>query len=180
MEQSGRRTNALRALLAEQGFEGKALRTLSFNVKEHYEDGEDRHGRYRRVFAGYEYSHRMKLEFPSDDAVLGRVLHALSQAEFAVEIHIGYTVSDPEAVKNELLGKAVTDAARKAEVLSRAAGLTLGQIQAVDYSWGEMDIELRSAELSSKCVEPLGAPMAGFEPDDIELEDTVTVLWEIA
>ena len=36
LEQSGRRTNALRALLAKQGFEGKALRTLSFNVIANY------------------------------------------------------------------------------------------------------------------------------------------------
>ncbi len=38
--------------------------------------------------------------------------------------------------KSELLGKAVTDAKEKASVLTQAAGVTLKDIQSIDYSWG--------------------------------------------
>ena len=35
------------------------------------------------------------------------------------------------------------DSKNKAEVLSKAAGVTLGDIQIIDYSWGEIDFVTR-------------------------------------
>lgn len=103
------------------------------------------------------------------------------------EFRLSYTVSDPEAAKNELLGKAVTDAKDKAAVLTQAAGVTLKGIQSIDYSWGEIDFEYKPMNGMLMADECLAAPMAisgtsydmDIEPDDIEVSDTVTVLWEI-
>ena len=101
------------------------------------------------------------------------------------EFRLSYTVKDPEAVKNELLGKAVKDAVSKAEVLSSAAGLKLGEIQNMDYSWGRVDFEIQPMDKClALCQE---SPITGgasydldIEPDDIDVQDTVTVVWEIA
>ena len=101
---------------------------------------------------------------------------------------MNYTVSDPEAAKNELLGKAVTDAKEKVSVLTQAAGVTLKDIQSIDYSWGEIDFEYRPINRMLMADECPAAPMVAegasydmdIEPDDIEVSDTVTVLWEIA
>ena len=54
----------------------------------------------------------------------------------ALEFSIEYTVSNPEAAKNKLLGEAVKDSMSKAGVLAAAAGVTLGDIVNIDYSWG--------------------------------------------
>lgn len=111
-------------------------------------------------------------------------MYALANCQLHPEFRLSYTVKDPEAVKNELLGKAVQDAMAKAGVLSSAAGLKLGDIQSVDYSWGQVRFEV---EPMDKCVlaERL-CPDGGaaydldIESDDIEVQDTVTVIWEIA
>jgi uncharacterized protein YggE len=94
-------------------------------------------------------------------------------------------VSDPEAAKNELLGKAVTDAAQKVAVLTTAAGVSLREIQSIDYSWGEINFEVQPMKrmMTEDCI---AAPTStesydmDIEPDDIEVSDTVTVIWEIA
>lgn len=129
----------------------------------------------------------MKVEFPSDNDQLGKVLYALANCPVKPEFRLSYTVSDPEAAKNELLGKAVTDAKEKASVLTQAAGVTLKDIQSIDYSWGEIDFEYRPMNGMLMADECLAAPMAAkgasydmdIEPDDIEVSDTVTVLWDI-
>ena len=99
---------------------------------------------------------------------------------------IEYTVADVEKCKNELLHKAIEDSIQKAQVLTTAANVKLGEIQAIDYSWGEIDFvtkpmnEMRLME----CTEcEMSAPAAydiDIEADDIDVTDTVAVVWEIS
>ena len=172
-------TEALRELLVKVGFKSNAMKTLSFDVDTEYESYLDEHGDYKRRFIGYKYTHTVKVDFPSDNQLLGKTLYALGKSSLAPEFSISYTVADQETVKNELLGKAVEDALNKAEVLSMAAGLSLGDIQSIDYSWGEIKMEVRPMENMPmpKCAD---ACEMDIEPDDIEMSDTVTVVWEIA
>lgn len=183
LRRSSEETEALKDLLAGFGFGRADLKTLQFGVDTEYESYRE-NGEYRQRFAGYRFTHRMKVEFPSDNGRLGRVLYALANSPLKPEFRLSYTVSDPEAAKNELLGRAVKDAREKAGVLTGAAGVVLKDIQSIDYSWGEIDFEVRpmdrmlltSAKMSPDMDESLGMDI---EPDDIETEDTVTVVWEI-
>ena len=83
-----------------------------------------------------------------------------------------------------MLGKAVADAKEKSSVLTRAAGVTLKELQTIDYSWCEIDFEYRpmNGDVMMECCD---APMAAksydldIEPDDISVSDTVTLVWEI-
>ena len=117
----------------------------------------------------------MKVEFDSDSHRLGRILYALAHCPAKPEFRLSYTVKDPESSKNELLGKAVTDAKEKASVLTKAAGVSLKDIQSIDYSWGEIDFEIRPMNR----MDCLAAPKAiegesydlDIEPDDIEVSD---------
>ena len=139
---------------------------------------------YKRRFVGYKFTHVLKVEFESDNKRLGKVLYAIANCQLKPEFRLGYTVRDPEAVKNELLGKAVQDAVAKAGVLSGAAGLKLGEIQSMDYSWGEINMEIYPMSRELDVVDCLASPAGSYdldiEPDDIEVKDTVTVVWEIA
>ena len=92
-------------------------------------------------------------------------------------------MKDPEAAKNELLGKAVADAQAKAQALTQAAGVTLKDIQSIDYSWDQISFEaepmsrmLMRSDCAAKGVDSYDIDI---EPDDIQVSDTVTVLWEI-
>jgi hypothetical protein len=167
------------------GFERKALKTLYFNVDTEYESYQDKDKSWKRRFMGYKFEHRMKIEFASDNVLLGKVLYALANSPVRPEFSIEYTVSDPEKCKNELLGKAVADSKEKAKVISEAAGVSLEEIMNIDYSWGEIDLVtkpmdemmLRCYESSESC-EPAGYNI-DIEADDIDVTDTVTVVWGI-
>ena len=186
LRHSSQDTERLKDVLSAFGFKRSDLKTLNFNVETEYESYKDK-GTYNQHLIGYRFTHMMKVEFPSDNDRLGKVLYALANCPLKPEFRLSYTVSDPEAAKNDLLGKAVTDAKEKASVLTQAAGVTLKDIQSIDYSWGEIDFEYRPMNRMLMADEYLARPMAAespsydmdIEPDDIEVSDTVTVLWEI-
>ena len=186
LRHSAQDTERLKDVLSAFGFERSDLKTLNFNVETEYESYKDK-GTYKQRLIGYRFTHMMKVEFPSDNDRLGKVLYALANCPLKPEFRLSYTVSDPEAAKNDLLGKAVTDAKEKASVLTQAAGVTLKDIQSIDYSWGEIDFEYRPMNRMLMADEYLARPMVAespsydmdIEPDDIEVSDTVTVLWEI-
>ena len=188
-EESQRRssedTESLKDVLEGLGFKREDVKTLSFNVNTKRESYQTKTGNWKERFVGYEFRHVMKVEFDSDNARLGKVLYALANAEkITPEFRLSYTVKDKEASKNELLGKAVEDAKAKAVVLSKAAGVKLKQIQSIDYSWGEINFECSPMGESLRnhsvmACKASGAYDVNVEPDDIEVSDTVTVIWEI-
>ena len=82
---------------------------------------------------------------------------------------------------NNLIKKAVADSRKKAEILAEAAGVRLGPIASINYSWSSL--ELVSNRMSMDAV-PLmaaktAAPAMNIEPEDIDVSDTVTVIWSI-
>lgn len=179
-------TEELRNLVKELGFSGADLKTLYFHVDTEYESYQDENRNYKQRFVGYQYAHTMKLEFDSDNELLGRTLYALAHSALRPEFHLSYTVKDPDAAKNELLGKAVRDARAKADVLASAAGASIKELLTIDYSWGEVSFEVHPMNRMLSLEADLAAPMAAkasydmnIEPDDIEVSDTVTVVWSI-
>ena len=183
LRRSSEDTEALKGLLSSFGFARTDVKTLSFRVDSEYESYQDRDGTYKSRFSGYRFRHVLKVEFPSDNDRLGKVLYALAHGKVEAEVRISYTVRDPESAKNLLLDKAVEDAREKAAVLTRAAQVTLRDIQSIDYSWGE--INFTSQPINGDVLMDRCAPMAAksydldIEPDDIDVSDTVTVVWEI-
>ena len=189
LRHSSEDTEQLKDVLTNFGFERADLKTLSFDIDTEYESYEEKHGtrkEYKRRLVGYRFSHRLKVEFGSDNERLGKILYALANCSLQPELGISYTVKDPEAAKNELLGEAVADAGKKAEVMARAAGLTLREIQSIDYSWSEINFDFSPGILLSasdmlydRSASLKNSYAMDIEPDDIEAADTVTVVWEI-
>ena len=175
-------TEKLKEILSEEGFEKEDLKTLSFDIDTEYESVSE-NGIYRQKLIGYRYRHVLKVDFPSDTKRLGKILYTLAHAPVTPEIRISYTVRDREAAKNCLLGKAVEDAKQKAELLAKAAGVGLGEILNIHYSWTEPDFEVRPMSRALMGVNGAMAKASGYdlnlEPDDLELSDTVTLLFAI-
>lgn len=186
LKQSAEDTEILKEILKKHGFKKEDVKTLSFNVDTKYESYQAKDKSWKQRFVGYEFSHRLKIEFESDNDRLGRIMYSLANAEdIRPEFRLSYTVKDKESSKNELLGRAVADAKAKAIVLTQEADVVLKDIQSIDYSWGEIDFEISPmrGNVFMDCIEA-GAPLEKYdmdiEPDDIELSDTVTVVWKIA
>ena len=180
LRRSAEETEELRSVLSGLGFACTELKTLRFGVDTEYESYRDGDGAFRQRFTGYRFRQEMKLDFPSDNDRLGRVLSGLAKCAGKPEFHISYTVKDPEAAKNALLAKAVADAREKAAALAAAGGVALKGIQSIDYSWGEIDFEVRpmSGGIRADCC-AANKLAPDLEPEDMELTDTVTVLWEL-
>ena len=73
----------------------------------------------------------------------------------------------------------------KVSVLSKAAGVELKEIISIDYSWGEIDLVTKPVSLmmardcngaASKRESSVGLDI---EAEDIDVTDTVTVVWSI-
>ena len=178
-------TELLKDLFEILGFQRRDLKTVYFNVDTEYESYQGKDKSWKRRFKGYKYNHRMKIEFESDNKRLGQVLYALAHSPLKPELSIEYTVADVEKCKNELLHKAIEDSIKKVQVLATSANVKLGQIQSIDYSWGEIDFvtsplnEMKLMECPDCDMSAPGSYDIDIEADDIAVTDTVTVIWEI-
>lgn len=180
IKESARMKQELNEVLESVGLKKSDLKTLSFDIDTAYESYQEK-GAWKRKMVGYTFTHRMKVEFPLNNEFLGKVLGAVADCVGKPEFSILFTVADPEPVKNELLAKAIEDSRNKAKIMAAAAGVSLGQIVNVDYSWGEVEMVSRFMDFGA---EPLDARACSavdidVEPDDIDMTDTVTVIWEI-
>ena len=162
------------------GFDTKDLKTTSFNVRTHYESYRDKDNNYKSKFDGYVCEQGLKLEFDFEPKVMSDVLSAIAKTSVNPKLNIQFSVKDKAAVSEELLIQATENARKKAEILSKASGVDLGNLINIDYNWGELhlysptryDMEDRCMVMESSCAPEI-------EPDDISISDTVTFVWEI-
>ena len=184
---ASKKTKKLQEVLKTLGFSKKDLKTTAFHVSPDYkryevwdEDHEEK--KWENRLEGYEYRQEMKLEFDRDNERMGQILYALAHSSVHPEMQLSYTIKDQEAAKNKLLEKAVADAKAKAEILAKAADVELLDIQMIDYSWGKMEFEVMpyDGEVGMPMEATSGSFSYDIEPDDIHVEDTVTVVWGIS
>ena len=185
IEQSKKASQEIKNLFIDLGFEKGNIKTKMFEIESSYERDYDENERWRTIFKGYEFIHIMSVEFDKDSKLLGKIMHELSKCASAPELSLQYTVKDAEKQKEELLNKAIQDSKKKAKILTEASGVSLGEILRIDYSWGEtkivssvMDNFLDCMKLSDDEYDEDFFDM-DVEPEDINLSDTVTVVWEI-
>ena len=178
MELAAKNIELLNLSLEEIGFKKKSVKTTNFNIRTDYESVRDKNGNYNSVFNGYICSHRLKVEFDFDTKRLGQTLYAISRCLVDPELSIAFTVKDPSAVNKELLKSATVNAREKAEILCEASGVLL----TIDYNWGELNvISHTDYMLEERCMAmPVGSLAdIDIEPDDIDVSDTATFVWEI-
>lgn len=179
MEKGALFLSDLRDKLKEAGFDTDDLKTTNFNV-ERYSEYDNKTREYR--FVGYYTNHSLRLGFDFDTGLLSRALDAVSNSVSDPETDIRFTVKDKESPKEELLRSAAADARKKAEILAEASGVKLGKLININYDWGELNIYSRTVyEDRAFDGEPRLAKSVAMDvvPDDIDLSDTVSFMWEI-
>ena len=170
--------------LVECGIDKDTLKTTRFDVDTHFHSYRDKDGNYQSEFDGYEYQQSLRFTFDVDNKLLGRVLYQLSKLPVMPEFRIHYGVKDSESAKNELLGNAIKDAKKKAEIISIAAGVQLDEIVDINYSWLDIEFNTRSyGAYEDRLLCSKSKSASGFdidiEPEDIERSDNVTLVFKI-
>lgn len=174
MSEAAERIERLQGAAVCVGYRKEDLKTTSFDVQTRYENVKDRQGNYKREFAGYACTYRLKLAFDFDSKQLAKVISAIADCGAQPELSIAFTVKNPARVSEELLISATENAKTKAEILCKASGNALGQLLNV-YSRTSYEVEdcIQPLMAMSKCAAP------EIEPDDIDVTDTVAFTWEI-
>lgn len=170
----------IRQGLKPLGFEKKDIKTSKFNIDSKYDSKRNKDGNYERYFVGYEYTNELNIEFDNDNIKLGKVLYAVSKCSSAPEFSIKYKMKDYSEMKELLLERSLADAKKKALIISKAAGVALGGIINIDYSWSDINIYHEDNVLyeSMDCCES-SIEAINLQAEDLSTSDTVTVIWEI-
>jgi hypothetical protein len=181
MEAAAKDLALLNHALQAVGFEADAVKTNDFTVRTDYQNIRDKSGALRQVFNGYIVRHKLKLEFDFDMARLAQTLSAVAACRAHPQLNIDFTVKDATAINEEMLRSAAANARQKAEILCAASGVSLGALRAIDYNWGEMELHSSTRyDMDEKCLAaPAAALPLDITPDDIDVSDTVTFVWEI-
>ena len=183
LKQSSKTTKILKELFVSLGFKKDDLKTRSFDIDTKYESYKANNQSWKKRLIGYTYTHHMLIEFDIDNKKLGEILCVLAHSVITPEISIEYTVSDPEKHKDELLKNAIEDSKHKAEVLANAADVKLGDIVSIDYSWSEINFVSEPIQNFAFASAEQTTGRTGYdidiEADDIDVTDTITVIWNM-
>ncbi len=181
MEFAADSVDALQKSLQSVGFDKRNLKTTNFNITTHYQNYKDKNNNYRSKFDGYICKQNLKLKFDFNMETMSKVLIAIAKAPVDPKLNIQFSVKDKGAVSEELLTKATENARRKAEILTKASGVTLGDLVNIDYNWGELHLYSPTRyETDNRCM--LLAESSydlDIEPDNIDVSDTVSFTWEV-
>jgi len=175
------RTNNLKLVISELGVKRDEIKTVSFSINTDYESYKEK-GEYKQRFVGYRYNHRLSIKLPLESNLINQVFDRLRACSSEPEFYINYTVADVEKQKNAVLQQAVIDSQRKASLMATTLGAILGKVQSIDYSWGQIDVYSnmsRSYCLNEDTVMVDGSFGGDITPEDIDIDDTVTVIWEL-
>lgn len=95
MSEAAERIERLQGAAVRVGYRKEDLKTTSFDVQTRYENVKDRQGNYKREFAGYACSYRLKLAFDFDSKQLAKVISAIADCGAQPKLSIAFTVKKP-------------------------------------------------------------------------------------
>jgi len=164
----------LRGAIISVGFDRNELKTTQFNVDTKYERYKIK-DEWKEKFIGYSCLHNLKLELDFDMLKLGATINAISKCNVKPRFNIKFSIKDPTKVSEKLLYDAIENARFKANILSEAAGVKLGKIIRIDYNWSELHM-YSNIDMDMEDVECCAIDIT---PDDINVKDSATIVWEI-
>ena len=161
-------------ILYKEGFLKEDLKTSDFNIRKdtRYDDKKKQY-----VFLGYRVTETLTLSFPIDNQKINSILSEIWKELNNIEFDISFSCHNPNKYEDQLIKLAAKDAKEKAELISESLGVKLKQIARIDYSFSQVHIE----HTLDFCYDPEGSvgSLPDMNPEDTNLNKTITVVWEI-
>jgi len=175
--ENNRKTAALKNAVQNVGFERSIVKTVSFESKRKMDKKKDPVTKEESWFyIGYEFTHKLIIRLSSDWQEINNCMQAIVSSEADSELKIRFSIKDQASFRQEILTDAVKNARIGAETICNAAGVKLGEVLDIDYSWGEVRFKHEEC-YEDMCFE--SSEVMEIEPDDIKSSDTVEVVFEI-
>lgn len=170
------KVNSLRKVLKENGIKKEELKTIDFDVSrgQTYDDKKKKY-----IFNGYKATHRMKLQLPLDNKLLNKLLTQISKELDSVGFDISFGVKNSSKYEKELIQSAIKNAKEAAQTICESAEVELKEILNIDYAFQEIYINSHSNRLYSDDMMMENSLAPDFEPEDIDVRDTINVTWRI-
>ncbi len=173
----------LQAELMPAGVTSEELKTSVFNVREEYENVEQRElvdgvaeKRYKQVLLGFRYTQRLVLELERDNERISRVIGLLSRSKTQCEFSLRFKVEDERKIRELAAVDAVLNAKAVASQLATAAGLLLGEIRSINYAFSSVNVYSRTDMAMPRLMMAESASFKmDINPEDIEQDEEVTI-----
>ena len=172
----------LKSRLVRAGFDEKKITSEDFRVRTVNKYIKNS-GEEKRVFDKYVVSHDLQIKFEFNTQKLARVVDVIVESSAEPSLNINFTLENTEKLKEEALKDAVKDATNKAKLLSKSAGVSLGDVLSIDHSFSEVNVyaprSFRMAYDGAEMISKASASMESLNVQDVTVDATVTITWEI-
>lgn len=174
--------NDLKLSLKDYGFNEDDLKTVSYDINQRY--GHVKKGiinkEYQQKFLGFMVEHDLKLEFDLDNSKITKLVNCLKKFSDELEFRLVFSVKDKEGMKKELLINATENARFHAEILAEASSAKLGDLLKIDYGWVDVNFESNTDICHAmRLGSEVDYSMMDINPEEIEITDNVTFVWEL-
>ncbi|SFG15685.1 SIMPL domain-containing protein [Pontibacter chinhatensis] len=172
------KVESLRAILESVHVERKNLKTKDFSIRKEttWNKKTEKH-----EFNGFRATHHLELELPLDKHLLNRLLGQLAKQLDNLDFSIAFGVRDAVAQQQQLVLQAIAKAKENAQLIAEATGVQLQEILDIDYSFRELTIRSQRHDYRLYETDVVSTYDAApdFEPDDIDVSETITITWKI-
>ena len=175
--------NNLKLSLKNIGYDETDLKTISYYIEPEFDSVEKGiiNKQYSDKFTGFEIMHDLKLEFDYTNDKLSEVFNCLKDYDEEIEFELSFSVKDKKNMIKEVLINATQNAKFNAEILAEASSLKLGDLLKINCNlvdfYFESDTEFEYEENSAGLGSLFSS--ANITPEDIEISDTITFVWEL-
>ena len=169
----------LRTLIEREGIQRQNLKTKDFSVRKETSWSKKTE---KYEFVGFKATHSLELELPLDKPLINSLLGQIAKKLDRLDFNIAFGVKDAAAHQQQLILQAVQKAKDNAALLASATGVALGEILDIDYSYRELTIRSQRHDYpvyESEMLQEASSPAPDFEPDAIDVTETVTITWRI-
>ena len=168
----------LRTIIESVGVERKGLKTKNFSIRKEttWNKKTEKH-----EFNGFRASHSLELELPIDKNIINSLLGQIAKGMDSLDFSIAFGVKDASQQQQQLILQAIAKAKENATLMAGATGVELKEILDIDYSYRELTIRSQRHDYPIYEAEMVSTydTAPDFEPDDIDVTETVTITWRI-
>jgi uncharacterized protein YggE len=173
-----KKVEELRQIIEQEGVERKNLKTKDFDIRKETTRNKKTE---QYEFNGFKATHSLELELPLDKTVINSLLGQIARRLDNLDFSIAFGIKDASQQQQQLILQAIAKAKENATLIAGATGVELKEILNIDYTFRELVIRSRRHDYPIYEADMMSTYEAtpDFEPDDIDVTETVTITWRI-